>query len=819
MSTLTVTGPAAARRLLDEVAADPLTPLRLAVVAPGGYGKTAVLDELADRYRLAGLRVSRDPAVPADVLLVDDAHRLGDDALDRMRVLAGDATVGIGVAYRPATHRRALGDLAAALSHGRPPLVLVPLDLDQISDLLDEAGLGYEPDLARWVHAQTGGVPRFAHRLVQALRETGAPDEVPWAAVAQFQPELSTLDNDVEVFLLAAEAGAGLDAGLLAGALRRAPEEVLDVAEAARATGLLGPDGELLPIARRAVAALLPVQRRTEVRRRLAEAQLARGGPVLGLARSLLETGIGGPGPAAAFEAAAVEALPVEPALSARLFAAGVAAGRPLPELAARWARAAALAGDLDSALLLADRVLDTSRPDRDDAAAVAAAALAQRGQLAHSADLYLWSGGGPLATVTALGTGHLPAAPDLPTVDSPPTMLGNACALMARGVHDSVAGTPISALTHLVRATDLLLPAGAAVLLPDSPAALAALVALHSGELAVAESALARAAGAGLGGVLFTARHHLLLAWSLMVGGRTAAARHALAAARDARRALDARDQLFALALDTALARRDSDLAAMRRGWTEAGATLMRHPVDLFMLLPLGELTVAAARVGESGRLAPHLAEADALLHRLGDPPLWTAPLRWSRLHAAIIAEQPAVAAEHAAELAALAERAGQERFPAALAAAARCWLDVLAGKVDPGSAEAAARELHAAGLCWDGARLAAQAAINTKDRKAMVVLLDCARGLQGRPAGAPAHRVDTAPSADQVRLSGRERQVASLVVAGLTYKQIGDRLFISPKTVEHHVARIRQRLDCTSRGDLLARLRELVGPQPVPL
>jgi DNA-binding CsgD family transcriptional regulator len=60
---------------------------------------------------------------------------------------------------------------------------------------------------------------------------------------------------------------------------------------------------------------------------------------------------------------------------------------------------------------------------------------------------------------------------------------------------------------------------------------------------------------------------------------------------------------------------------------------------------------------------------------------------------------------------------------------------------------------------------------------------------------------------------LSERELEVASLVVAGLTYKQIGDRLFISPKTIEHHVARMRQRLGCDSRADLLVRLKELVA------
>jgi DNA-binding CsgD family transcriptional regulator len=61
---------------------------------------------------------------------------------------------------------------------------------------------------------------------------------------------------------------------------------------------------------------------------------------------------------------------------------------------------------------------------------------------------------------------------------------------------------------------------------------------------------------------------------------------------------------------------------------------------------------------------------------------------------------------------------------------------------------------------------------------------------------------------------LSDREREVAGLVLEGLTYKQIGERLFISAKTVEHHVARMRQRLGSGSRGELFAHLRQIVGP-----
>ena len=49
----------------------------------------------------------------------------------------------------------------------------------------------------------------------------------------------------------------------------------------------------------------------------------------------------------------------------------------------------------------------------------------------------------------------------------------------------------------------------------------------------------------------------------------------------------------------------------------------------------------------------------------------------------------------------------------------------------------------------------------------------------------------------------------MAELVVAGLTHRQIGERLFISAKTVEHHIARIRRRIGAGNRSDLLAQLR----------
>jgi DNA-binding CsgD family transcriptional regulator len=386
----------------------------------------------------------------------------------------------------------------------------------------------------------------------------------------------------------------------------------------------------------------------------------------------------------------------------------------------------------------------------------------------------------------------------------------------MADAIRDSVAGPPTAALSTLVQAAALLEPAGRAVLLPDSPAALAALTAMHCGELDTAEGVLDRAVARGTGGPLMGRRHRLLQAWLAMVRGRTTLAADRLAAVTNGGPPLESRDLLFATALDMGIARRNSDLGTLQRGWGHALDALVRHPVDLFTLLPLGELAVAGARLGHLSRLEPYLLEARQLLDRLGHPPLWSTPLHWSGLHAAILAERPAAADEH---VSALLDAAEHNRYATVVAAAAACWVEVLRGTVDPVRVESAARGLHDVGLCWDGARLAGQAAIRTEDRRAMTSLLDCARMLQGRPAGAKGGQQP--PGGDAVagagpaphRLSDREREVAELVLAGSTYREIGDRLFISAKTVEHHVARMRSRLNCANRAELLTLLRTILS------
>ncbi|ATY11830.1 helix-turn-helix transcriptional regulator [Amycolatopsis sp. AA4] len=55
---------------------------------------------------------------------------------------------------------------------------------------------------------------------------------------------------------------------------------------------------------------------------------------------------------------------------------------------------------------------------------------------------------------------------------------------------------------------------------------------------------------------------------------------------------------------------------------------------------------------------------------------------------------------------------------------------------------------------------------------------------------------------------LSRRERQVAEMVVRGLTTKEIAAELFLSPRTVDAHVARVLNKLDLSTRAGIARRL-----------
>ncbi|HJU46528.1 MAG TPA: LuxR C-terminal-related transcriptional regulator, partial [Gaiellaceae bacterium] len=66
-------------------------------------------------------------------------------------------------------------------------------------------------------------------------------------------------------------------------------------------------------------------------------------------------------------------------------------------------------------------------------------------------------------------------------------------------------------------------------------------------------------------------------------------------------------------------------------------------------------------------------------------------------------------------------------------------------------------------------------------------------------------------ATRANPAGLTARQLEVLSLLAAGLTNAEIADRLVVSPRTAEHHVAAVLTKLGAASRHDAAQRASEL--------
>lgn len=823
--------PPAARSAIDSVSANPTAPVKRLVSGGIGTGKSTVLAEIRGALRDAGrmvlTRAPRPDDAPEAAFVVDDVHLLGDSEIDCLTEKIADPSATVVVAGEPLTHRPPLQTLDTALERENPVVRLGPLTAAEVGRLLGTApNAPATQETVRSVLAATAGLPF----LLSAAAAADAPAEAARFALLQ---RLRRVDDDTRDALLILSLSQDLGPDDVAAALRLPGAQASILVDRARAGGLVEPshDRRFVRMVHESLAQIAGAARHHEIETCLLASQLELSTLSADLAMRLAEHGLRDDRLAEALAEHAAHNR-AKPARAARLYRAAVTAGAAA--VSTRLADALALAGDCTTAARMADELLGSDDPaERATAVRIAASVAMHDGNAAQAADLFRWLGSYPdILTSSASTTAFLAAgdreaarASSSSEAAGPPTSTARAARSLAEGLVlslDQPFAVTVARLNHAVTGYQ------AGGVAPDTPAALVTLAALHGGDSVRARSVISRAVRAGgvdgVGEEAFSAaRHRLLLGWVKMQDGQLAAA-GADAAAAEAGDALHRRDALWAAALRTAIARRSGDSGAVQKYWYAAVEVLAEYSIDLFSLLPLGELWVAGARMRQIDRLEHSLSGAWELLTALGDPVLWSVPLHWAGVHAGILANSPGAVAPHGQ---ALTAAAGQSAFARALANAGRTWLRVLANHVDTDEVTTAARALAQFGLTWDGTRLASQAALQTPDARVSQAMLQLARDLKqssaadevaaapGSSAAPAGIAAQAAPAPSSTKLSDREREVAELLLLGMPYRDIGSQLFISAKTVEHHVARIRRRLGAESRTEMLSMLRAMLAPQ----
>ncbi|MBB2988608.1 DNA-binding CsgD family transcriptional regulator [Mycolicibacterium iranicum] len=830
----------AARAAVDAVDADPGAPTKLLVTGGVGTGKSTLLAAVRTSLRSAGRTVVSRPARGAAdgvAVVVDDADLLGDSDLDLLTELAGDPASTVVIAAQPLAHHASLRRLVTALERENPAVALTPLAPAEVGRVAAAAlGTPVGPDVVRAVSSATAGFP-FLLRVVLPVVADGAA-AVRQAARFGLIDRLRRIDEALLDTFLVVSLGAGLGPDDVAAALGLPAESASAAVDRAYASGLVDPSHPppFLRAVHDGITQILGAARHHDIEVAVLRSQLELSTLTPELALRMAEHGLRDDGLAGALTDFATRSQG-HAARAARLYRAAADAGATTSS--AHLADALALTGDCATAGRLADGLLASDDPAERAAAVRIAASIAMHdGAAAQAAELFRWLGPasdaavGAAATISALAAGDAAAARASAdgAMSGPPTSAARAARSVIEGLVltlDHPYPVAVATLSQSISADGV--DGG---VLPDTPAALVTLAALHSGDPVRARSVVGRAVhndgrADRTDAIFVTHRHRLLLGWVHMQDGQLQSAAAAVPTADAA--VLHRRDALWAAALRVGIARRSGDTGAMQKHWYSAMEVLAESSADLFAMLPLGELWVAAARLRQVDQIRHAVDVAFTRLAALGDPVLWSVPLHWAGVHAGILANAPDAVAPHGQ---ALTAAAAHSSFAKALATAGRTWLRVLADHVEIAEVTIAARGLAQFGHTWDATRLAGQAALQTTDPRVSQAMLQLARDLKqsvaapDAPPPAPADRapVDAAPTGrhrgSAAQLSEREREVAELLLQGMPYREIGSQLFISAKTVEHHVARIRRRLGAESRSEMLSMLRAQLdgasGPRP---
>ncbi len=402
--------PPAARDAVSALTAAPSEPIKILVSGGIGTGKSSVLAMVRSALRSADVPVmTRAPRAGDDqdaAIVIDDAHLLADEELDRLAERVSDPGSTVVVATEPLTQQPALRALITALERENPVISLGSLTPPEVAEAAAVA-IGAQPptEVVRALMVSTAGLPFLLRpAMAAAVSPNGEPaaNAIVQAAKYALIERLRRVEEPVLDTLLVSSLSPELGPDDVAAALRLNADDAQRLVDRARASGLIEPSHSqaFLRSVHLGIAQIIGAARHHDIEIALLSSQIELTTLSSDLALRMADHGLRDDRLANALADLATQHRN-QPARAATLYRAAAEAGATA--ISARLADALAMTGDCTTAGRLTDELLASDdAAERAAAVRIAASIAVHDGSAAQAADLFRWLGPYPDAFVSA---------------------------------------------------------------------------------------------------------------------------------------------------------------------------------------------------------------------------------------------------------------------------------------------------------------------------------------------------------------------------------------------------------------------------------